>query len=118
FGGDPRELSATSVLPRFVELEAKYGSLTRGVLTAPSPKPGGSLFKTLKGGLAKLVDALAPSADVVCGEVTSIQRANDRFRARVDGEWLEADQVVVATPAYRAAAILREVNGKLAELLD
>jgi oxygen-dependent protoporphyrinogen oxidase len=32
FGGDVRELSAPSVLPRLVELEEKYGSLTRGVL--------------------------------------------------------------------------------------
>jgi protoporphyrinogen/coproporphyrinogen III oxidase len=118
YGGDPRELSATSVLPRFVELEAKYGSVTRGVLAAPSLKPGGSLFKTLKGGLAKLVDALAPSAEVVCGEVETIERANGGFRARVHGDWIEADQVVLATPAYRAAAILRQVSGRLAELLE
>jgi len=32
FGGDPADLSVSSVLPRFVELERKYGSLTRGVL--------------------------------------------------------------------------------------
>ena len=41
YGGDPRELSVTAVLPRFVELAAKYGSLTRGVLAsrAQAPKP-------------------------------------------------------------------------------
>ena len=32
YGGNPSDLSVTSVLPRFVELAAKYGSLTRGVL--------------------------------------------------------------------------------------
>ena len=31
YGGDPREMSVGSVLPRFVEMESKYGSLTRGV---------------------------------------------------------------------------------------
>src|ERR1700736_5314444 len=87
YGGDPRELSVNSVLPRFVELEAKYGSLSRGVLAAPSPKPSGSLFKTLKGGLAQLVDALALSADLVRGEVETIERINGRFRARVNGDW-------------------------------
>ncbi|MBN8733681.1 MAG: protoporphyrinogen oxidase, partial [Acidobacteria bacterium] len=32
YGGDPEHLSAASVLPRFVEFETKYGSLTRGTL--------------------------------------------------------------------------------------
>src|ERR1051325_4519172 len=32
YGGSPQELSVRSVLPRFVELESKYGSLTKGVL--------------------------------------------------------------------------------------
>ena len=43
YGGDPTELSVTSVLPRFVELAGQYGSLTRGVLAerakaAPAPQ--------------------------------------------------------------------------------
>ena len=42
YGGDPRELSAASVLPRFVAMESKYGSLTRGVLAGPRSKGGGS----------------------------------------------------------------------------
>ena len=39
YGGDPRELSVTAVLPRFVELATKYGSLTRGVLAARAQAP-------------------------------------------------------------------------------
>ncbi len=42
YGGDPREMSVNSVLARFVEIETKYGSLTRGVLAAPRPKGSGS----------------------------------------------------------------------------
>ncbi len=38
YGGDPRDMSVNSVLARFVEIEAKYGSLTRGVLATPRPK--------------------------------------------------------------------------------
>ena len=38
YGGDPRQMSANSVLARFVELEAKYGSLTRGALATPRPQ--------------------------------------------------------------------------------
>jgi len=39
YGGDPRQMSVNSVLARFVEMEAKYGSLSRGTLAAPKP-PG------------------------------------------------------------------------------
>ena len=47
YGGNPRELSVTSVLPTFVQLANQYGSLTRGVLAeraqveilAPAPRP-------------------------------------------------------------------------------
>src|SRR5256885_1368427 len=66
YGGDPRELSVTAVLPRFVELAAKYGSLTRGVLAerASARRPDATpvpLFRTLRGGLGQMVDALAAS---------------------------------------------------------
>src|ERR1700728_1904491 len=33
YGGDPRDMSVNSVLARFVDIETKYGSLTRGVLS-------------------------------------------------------------------------------------
>ena len=40
YGGDPAELSVSSVLPRFVDLESRYGSLTRGVLSERSRQNG------------------------------------------------------------------------------
>ena len=45
YGGDPGQLSANSVLTRFVEMETKYGSLTRAVLTErrkAGKRPSGS----------------------------------------------------------------------------
>ena len=63
YGGDPSQLSAVSVLTRFVELEQKYGSLTRGVLaTMTKARSNGAakvpLFRTLKGGLGELIEEL------------------------------------------------------------
>jgi oxygen-dependent protoporphyrinogen oxidase len=116
----------TSVLPRFVELANQYGSLTRGVLAARAkagrarnPAP---LFRTLKGGLGQLVDAIA---DAISGKVQvrqcraqTIQRAKAGFRIKVDGgDWLEADQVVVACEAHSGSALLAGVDERLAELL-
>ena len=121
YGGDPREMSVNSVLARFVEIEAKYGSLTRGVLAAPRPKSsGGSFLQTLKGGLGQLIEALRPSAEVVQAEVETVEQTAAGFRVRAGGDWLEAEHVVVATPAGDAASLLQtlqpELSGLLAEI--
>jgi len=55
YGGDASQLSAQTVLPRLVDMERKYGSLTRGMLAAtarcaPEPRhlPPQSPSKTQK----------------------------------------------------------------------
>jgi len=120
YGGDPREMSANSVLARFVEIETKYGSLTRGVLAAPGPNGSGSgsVFRTLKNGLGQLVDALKGSADIVHGAVQSLERRGAGFRARVNGDWMDADHVVLATPTADAARLLQPFQENLAGLLQ
>ena len=118
YGGDPNDMSVNSVLARFVEIEAKYGSLTRGVLAMPRPKGSGSLFRTLKDGLGKLVDALRPSADAAQGSVDSLERTSAGYRIRANGDWLETQHVVLATPAGNCATLIRPLNPELADLLD
>jgi oxygen-dependent protoporphyrinogen oxidase len=124
YGGDPNELSVVSVLPRFVELERKYGSLTKGVLherrKAARQARGMPLFQTLKGGLGQLVEALAERArpEVVRGAAETIERNGAGWRVRVNGDWLETDRVVLACQAYQAGALLGGVDAALAALLD
>jgi oxygen-dependent protoporphyrinogen oxidase len=117
YGGDPAQLSANSVLTRFVELETKYGSLTRAVLSQPRPRNSGPLFRTLKSGLGTLVNALAPSADLVHGTAEALEKVGDSWRVRVDGEWIGADRVVLAMRAYQTGALLRPHEPALADLL-
>jgi protoporphyrinogen/coproporphyrinogen III oxidase len=119
YGGDPRNMSVNSVLARFVEIESKYGSLTRGVLAAPRPKnSGGSFLLTLKGGLGDLIEALRPSADVVQADVETLETTPGGFRVRANGDWLEAEHVVVATPAGDAARVVQSMQPELAGLLE
>jgi oxygen-dependent protoporphyrinogen oxidase len=90
FGGDSAQLSARTVLPRLVEMESEYGSLTRGMLAAHrkmrarikeaakrasrpanvnGKAPAGtrpasrSIFTAMRGGMQQLVDALAARLD-------------------------------------------------------
>jgi oxygen-dependent protoporphyrinogen oxidase len=125
YGGSVRELSVRSVLPRFVELEAKYGSLTRGVLAARAKTPAGEsapLFQTLKGGLGQLTRELElrirPRAEVITGTAETIQREAEAWKIRVDGSWLEADAVLFACPAWAAAEVLRDAAPAVARLLE
>jgi len=114
------------VLPRFVELAAKYGSLTRGVLAsrAAAPKSTGApapLFRTLKGGLGQMVgaveDAIRGKATVRNGRAETVERTASGFRVRVNGDWLEADQVVVACEAHSGAGLVAPVDSRLSELM-
>jgi len=122
YGGDPADLSVTSVLPRFVELEKRYGSLTRGVL-AERPKVEGTrspLFRTLRKGLGSLVDAVwkgAGGMTIVHGAVNAMERVRDGFRLRIAGDWLSADQVVLACEAHQAARLMPTVDARGTELL-
>ena len=75
YGGDATQLSAQTVLPRLVEMETKYGSLTRGMLAAhrkmralaktssKTQNGGAAIFTALRGGMRQLVDAITARLD-------------------------------------------------------
>ncbi len=115
YGGDPRQLGMAGVLPRFLQMEEKYGSLGRAVMKSKSPAPSGaSLFRTLKSGLGKLVNTLGAGLNVRQQEVQTIERSDGSFRIRAGGDWLEADSVVLACPAWAAAPLLAGIDADLA----
>jgi oxygen-dependent protoporphyrinogen oxidase len=126
YGGDPNRLSVASVLPRFIELEAKYGSLTKGVLherrKAAKQAKGQPLFRTLKGGLGQLIEAVTaatnPKPDVIRGTAETLERTASGWRVRVNGEWLDAENVVLACQAYEAGALVSGVDAELGSLLS
>ena len=128
YGGSVDRLSVNSVLPRFVELERQYGSLTRGVLAAkrkrgtPSLSGPTSLFQTLKGGLAQLTGELESrirgKIEIRQATAQSVEVTQQGFRVHTGGESLEASSVILATPAWAAGALLRELDPRLAGLLE
>jgi oxygen-dependent protoporphyrinogen oxidase len=130
YGGDPEKLSVASVLTRFVELEAKYGSLTKGVLSeraAALKRSGGSsngagpLFQTLKRGLGTLIAALEGAirgtTDVVRAKVETVERQGVGYRVRAGGDWFVCDHLVIACPAWSAAPLVDAVHPEIAEPL-
>jgi len=126
YGGSPDELSVMSVLPRFAEIEAHYGSLSRGVLNERRKTAAAAqrepLFRTLKGGLGQLVSTLESAAqsttEIVHGAVEELEKAPGDFRLRVNGDWIVASDVVLACQAYEAAELLAGIDEMLSDLLN
>ncbi len=117
YGGDPGQLSVASVLPRFVDMETKYGSLGRAVMKAKRPPGGGSLFRSLKPGLGVLIERLSKALRVEHKRVERIE-TNSGFRIRAGGSWLEADSVILACPSWCAAELAGNVEPDLAARLN
>lgn len=110
YGAPAHELSARCLFPRLLTLEKQYRSLIRGVLSQPSG-PRGPEMLSLRDGMQALPEALTRLLDVRPGRV--VQRV-ESGRVVVDGQALQADAVVLATPAPASARLLGRVGDCLA----
>ena len=131
YGGDAAKLSARAVLPRFVEMEEKYGSLSRAMLAAhkkmvrtASKKPPRPLFTSLRDGMQQMVDAIVtrldPQAIRLRRHVRRLYPENGGWRVATEMNGDERyDAVILAAPAHVAGALLDGVDHELARnLLD
>ncbi|RUT38779.1 protoporphyrinogen oxidase [Paenibacillus anaericanus] len=120
YAGDTYHLSLQSTFPQFGELERKYGSLIKGMMTGKKPVETHtgtkrSAFLTFRQGLQSLIHALVHELEDVDqlleSEVSSISKvdgAGTGYQIVLSsGESLSADEVVVTTPAFAAAELLR-----------
>lgn len=130
YGGEASRLSVRAVLPRFAEMESKFGSLGRGMLaTRKRIKPSDgqrsrnrSLFSTLKNGMQQLVDGvLANLSPEVLRPNTVVQAIQPQDRGWVVSAGYASDHfnaVIVATPAPMAATLLEIASAQLASELN
>src|SRR5579883_695724 len=127
YGGDAGQLSARAVLPRFVEMEEKYGSLSRAMLAAhkkmaevAKKQPPQPLFTSLKDGMQQMVDAIVarldPAAIRLRQHVRRVYPENGGWRLALEINGDERyDAVIVATPAHVAGELLDSVDRELAQ---
>jgi oxygen-dependent protoporphyrinogen oxidase len=113
YGGAPEELSAASVLPKFVEYEQRFGSVVVGALREKRRPAGQPIFKTLRGGMGSLIDALKALVRVERAEVEAITPG---WSVYANGEWQTFDRVVVCCGAMRAAPLLAPLDPMLSAL--
>lgn len=119
YGGSAGDLSAASVLPRFIGYEQKYGSLIRGVRADPARKRNNrALFLSFRNGMQQLTDALEraiqPHARVIQAEAAAVSRTNGAWRVEAAGHSAVASHLVLACPAHICAKLLRSAAPELA----
>ncbi|MGE5110014.1 MAG: protoporphyrinogen oxidase [Acidobacteriaceae bacterium] len=126
YGGDSASLSARAVLPRFVEMEEKYGSLSRAMLAArkrmkemAKNSPPRPLFTSLKGGMQQLVDTvvsrLIPNWIQTGVRVQAVSRTEHGWAITTDKRSEQFDATILATPANIAGQLLADTNPQLGE---
>ena len=138
YAGDAEQMSLRATFPRFYELEQSHGSVIRGMMAArraraqaPSDgRPRHTMFVTLKHGLADLVAGLTVRIQQGGGVLKSgVQAEAVRVRSHQAGRWmydvvcsdgtaLSAEALVLATPAYVSADLVRPLSPLAAGLME
>jgi oxygen-dependent protoporphyrinogen oxidase len=137
YAGDAEQMSVQATFPRFVELEQQYGSVIRGMMTARKAGPSAThagpkrtMFVSLKNGLSDLVTALVrrlteQGVTLRGGCVVDALRVRSHQLGRWmydvilnDGSALSVDSLVLATPAYVSADLVRPLTPIAGGLLE
>jgi len=133
YGGDATELSARTVLPRMVEMEEKYGSLTRAMLAAHrqmhargqqngAKRTTRAIFTALRGGMRQLVEAITarldPASIRLSTPVVALEKRADGWLVSSGEQAERFDAVIMASPAWVAGALLSPVDAALGEELS
>lgn len=117
YGGSPDELSAASVLPKFVEYEQRYGSVVVGAFRDRRPPTGTSIFRSLRSGVGTLIEALKSRVRIVNSRVDALTLTDEGWQLTSAGETTLFDIVVVACGANKAQPLLAGVDPELSDLL-
>ncbi len=133
YTADPDSLSLAATMPRFLQMERDHRSVIAAMWKAARNRPQEaksasgarwSLFVSLRDGMQTLVETLA--ARLSLGQirhhcaVSQLDRTEDgQWRVTcLDGSTLAADGVILATPTFQTAPLLRQLDPQLAAHLD
>lgn len=117
YTADPEQLSMQAALPRFVELEKRYGSVLKGIIATMAQTkdvrgPRYGLFGSFKNGMSTLVNTLVeklqPGSLHLATNVESIlyDSSSQKWAVKIGTDEKKFDHVCLAVPAHAAAKIL------------
>jgi oxygen-dependent protoporphyrinogen oxidase len=121
YAGDGDLLSLAATFPGLRALELEHGSVIGGLLAQPAPTGDGlPPFVALRSGLGALVAALAGglrrTTVRTAARVAAVGRSGHGYVLPLaGGERIEADGVVLATPAFATAELLAGIDADVAD---
>ncbi len=136
FAGDPDRMSLKAAFPVIYNLERQYGGLIKGLIAkmkeakksgkkSAGPSGPGGVLTSFIGGTRDLIDVLSERLKENLRTSVSVEKVEKSGEGwavswkKGDKEFSEEfDHLVVSTPAYAAAELLKEVDGELSELLS
>ena len=131
YAGDAESLSMQTNFPQLQKLEREHRSLILGLISSKGhaaphySTPHKPMFMTIKGGLHLMVDALISQLGnttvMTQTRLVKLKRLSNGRQGYLlefdNGGSIEADCVVLATPAYATADILEELSPPAASVL-
>ncbi len=136
YTADPDSLSLAATMPRFLQMERDHRSVIYALWQAGRKRPQDtksasgarwSLFVTLRNGMQHMVDTLLGrlslgEVHLNCGATAvQLQPGNGQDQhwhiGCQDGSSLQADSVVLATPAFQTTRLVRSYDTQLADQL-
>jgi oxygen-dependent protoporphyrinogen oxidase len=132
--GDPVTMSLKSTFPRFIDLEQNNRSIIWGMYQRKKQfalqQSRYTMFLTLKQGMEGMISALEKALTVETisagQEVIAVEKITGKpsqkpcYYLRLGGKKkaIEADAVILATPAFVTAKLLRSIAADICRLLD
>ena len=126
YAGDPEKLSLKSTFPKMAALEEEYGSIIRGAIKkglkgGPKSTRQKGIFSFKEG-----MDVLPKALTKALGErfrggtvVDGIKKNKGRYLLTLTGgEYTEADEVILSSPAYINSEILSTLSEEASRLLN
>ena len=122
FASAPDKISVKSAFPAVAKLEREYGGLFKGMLAKKKKDAGpGGVLMSFKGGVSSFIDRLAKSAHIEIKtslHVETLEKKGERYTLHVEGNKYDFDKVILSTPAYESANMLKEIDSELSQMLD
>jgi len=128
YAGDPYNMSMKSCFPRIKELEQEYGGLIRAMIKIKKQRKTEKVSAAPAGNLTSFYDGAQTITNALAQKigdrlrlgvpVQGISMDNDRYQVHTADDIADTDIVVMASPAYAASGILKDMDTELSKILS
>lgn len=121
YGSSPEKISVNAAFKKVVDLEKEHGGLFKGMLAKKKKEAGpGGVLMSFKGGCSAFVERLAEASRAEIKKsfkIEKIEKVDDKFMLNGDKK-LVFDKIILSTPAYTAAELLKDIVPSIYERLN